>query len=228
MDEETARWLLYGITAVAAVVWVMGARFLGASFRGKADRDREPGDRFDSFPQSSPTSIRDSVEVEGSPEELAAKATSLLADKGAGPAGPLKIVESRNDRLIVEGMRASSDPQSPGRYLRRAEFHFKPAGGRRTRIEYEIQLASGRGLMLGGMIFQLLGLLAIVAGFSLISTYVVPNPNPAVRGQTFQMLQVVHLLWPPFLFGAVYRRGRNALRDAFEVLLHNLPYYGSQ
>jgi len=40
------------------------------------------------------------------------------------------------------------------------------------------------------------------------------------------MLQVVHFLWPPFLFGGLYRRGRSAVREAFEVMIHNLPYYG--
>lgn len=228
MDEQTARWLLYGITAVAAVVWLAGARFLGASFRGKAARDREPGDRLAFISESSATAIRDSVEVEGLPEELAAKAAAIVADKGSGPAGPMKIVESSPDRLVVEGVRTAADPQSPGRFLRRAEFRFRFSGGRRTRIDYEIQLASGRGLMLGGMTFQLLGLVAIVVGFALMTTYVIPNPNPAIRGQTFQMLQVVHFLWPPFLFGTLYRRGRNALREAFEVLLHNLPYYGGR
>lgn len=228
MDEQTARWLLYGITAVAVIAWAAGARFLGRSFRGRAGGDREPGDHLRTFEQSSATTIRDSVEVEGSPEDLAAKATSLLADRGAGPAGPIKIVESGGDRLVVEGMRGTADPQSPSRFLRKAEFRFRPSGGRRTRIDYEIELSSGRGLMLGGMIFQMLGLAAIVAGFVLVSTYVVPNPDPAVRGQTFQMLQVAHFLWPPFLFGTLYRRGRNALREAFEVLLHNLPYYGTR
>src|SRR5262249_33300367 len=42
--------------------------------------------------------------------------------------------------------------------------------------------------------------------------------------QTFQMAQAVHFLWPPFLFGALYRQGRRAAAQ-FEALAHNLPYY---
>jgi len=84
----------------------------------------------------------------------------------------------------------------------------------------------GRGLLWWGASFQLLGLIALAVGFWLIRTYVVPDPDPAVRGQTVQMAQAVHFLWPPFLFGALYRRGYKALRTALDTLVHNLPYYG--
>ena len=66
----------------------------------------------------------------------------------------------------------------------------------------------------GAAVVQLLGLAAILIGFWLIGTYVVPNPNPAIRGQTFQMLQVVHFLWPPFLFGWLHRLRYTAVQSA--------------
>jgi hypothetical protein len=40
------------------------------------------------------------------------------------------------------------------------------------------------------------------------------------------MLQVVHVLWPPFLLGTLYRMRRRTVQARFEVLVHNLPYCG--
>jgi hypothetical protein len=77
-----------------------------------------------------------------------------------------------------------------------------------------------------GALFQIVGLVAIVGGCWLMFTYVVASPNPDVRWQTFQMLQVGHFLWPPFLFGALYRRGRRETAAQFEALAGNLPYSG--
>lgn len=60
----------------------------------------------------------------------------------------------------------------------------------------------------------------------MIYTYVASSPNPATRWQTLQMLQAVHFLWPPFLFGALYRRGVKEVVAQLEALVHNLPFYG--
>jgi hypothetical protein len=57
----------------------------------------------------------------------------------------------------------------------------------------------------------------------LVRTHLVTSPDPATRMQTLQMLQIVHFLWPPFLFGGLYRAGRGALRANLDTLLHNLP-----
>jgi len=40
------------------------------------------------------------------------------------------------------------------------------------------------------------------------------------------MFQAVHFLWPPFLFGALYRRRHTAVQSTLELAVHNLPYYG--
>ena len=75
-----------------------------------------------------------------------------------------------------------------------------------------------------GAAFQGLGLVALVAGFCLIRVYVVHDPNPEVRWQTFQMLQAGQFLWPPFLFAGLYRVGRRTVHSGLDLLVHNLPY----
>jgi hypothetical protein len=68
------------------------------------------------------------------------------------------------------------------------------------------------------------GLVALVGGGWAAYTFLASSPNPAARGQTLQMLQAVHFLWPPFLFGALYRWGNSAVAGQFDAFAHNLPY----
>ena len=81
-------------------------------------------------------------------------------------------------------------------------------------------------MLVGGAAVLMLGLIALVVGFLVMQTYVISSPNPAVRGQVFQMCQVVHFLWPPFLFGGLYRKKFSVVRAGFDTLVHNLPYCG--
>lgn len=227
MSAETAEWVLVAITAVGAIAWLAGLRFLAASFPPRLDLDGRAADRFEMPESKRQDSIRGSVEVEGTPAELAAKAAAVLAEKSAASTGPLKIVECDADRVVFEGAPQAADTHSPGRFLRQGELRFRYHRSNRTRIDYTIDVSGGRGLLVGGMVFQILGLVALGVGFWLIHTYVVSNPVSAIRWQTIQMVQVVHFLWPPFLMGALYRRGRSTLRGAVETMVHNLPYHGT-
>ena len=83
---------------------------------------------------------------------------------------------------------------------------------------------TARRLLLGGAIFQILGLAAISAGFWLLNAYVADAADPAVRVQAIQMVQVFHFLWPPFLFGVLNRKRHGALRKAFDTFVRNLPF----
>ena len=74
-----------------------------------------------------------------------------------------------------------------------------PPTGSRTRIEYAIDVPSGRVLIAFGWLFITLGLAALSAGCWIMLAYVIPSPNLSVRGQALQMVQVAHFLWPPFL-----------------------------
>ena len=62
-------------------------------------------------------------------------------------------------------------------------------------------------------------LLALIVIPSVIWRFVVPSENPAVQWQSVQILQIVHVLWPPFLIYFLYRSRRRSV----EVLAENLP-----
>jgi hypothetical protein len=221
MGEETAQTVLYAIAAVAFIVWLAGLLFVVASSRlPKA----APAERFELAGPSLANAVTGTAEIEGRPAELAAKAASILAKGNAGPVGPMKVLERADDRVVFEGL--SLDPAAPslGRFVRQGEIRFASAGMDRTRVDYRIDVTSGRGLLRAAAVVQLLGLIALVAGFWLIRTYIVPKANPGIRGQTFQMIQVVHFLWPPFLLAGLYRLRVRAVPRAFDALIHNLPY----
>jgi hypothetical protein len=156
---------------------------------------------------------------------LASRAASILA-KGS-PLGPLKIVEKTHDHITFERLGPGMVNQPSSRWFRRGELRFSALGQGRCRVEWSAELA-GMGWLLGlGALFQVLGLLALVIGGWAIYTYVVSSPEPAVRWQTIQMVQAVHFLWPPFLFGVLHRRGMREVAAQLEALAHNLPYYES-
>jgi hypothetical protein len=65
----------------------------------------------------------------------------------------------------------------------------------------------------------------LAGGYWVLSTYCLPSTNPDIRTQVIQMVQAVHFLWPPFLFGGLYRGRKRAIMDTFGILLRNLPFY---
>jgi hypothetical protein len=223
MSIDVAQIVLAVITALAAVVWLAGLSFLLASAR--------PGTRNEDWESADPEvreeppaqSVSGSAEVEGQAGALAAKAASLFAQNKLFPFGPFKIVEKSESRLRFEQVGPTGGPPAAG-WVRRGQLRFTPLGSGRTRVEWTVALAPRSWLLwLGGGI-QVASLIALVAGGWAVYTFFASSHDPALRWQTLQMLQVSHLLWPPFLFGAVYRQGRRLVAAQFEALANNLPY----
>jgi hypothetical protein len=167
-----------------------------------------------------------SAEVTGEAKTLVARAAMVLVQDSLHTLCPIQILEKTDDRLRFEQVRNGVGSQQAGWGFRQGELRFTPLGPGATHVAWAIELTNLRWLLWLGGLFQAAGLVALVAGCWVVYTYVASSPNPTVRWQTFQMLQVVHFLWPPFLFGTLYRRGERAVAARFEALVHNLPYYG--
>ena len=216
MDAQVAHLILYSVTAVAVLVWLAGLRFLvTAAQEPRVDRG------FDASEPTNRLPIQGMAEVDGEPESLALRAASILAKGSVGQVGQVRIVSRTADSVIFEG---DGESIGLGQYVRQGAIHFARLNQGRTRIDYALDVPHGKGLLLGGAIFQILGLAAISTGFWLLNAYVADAPNPAVRAQAIQMVQVCHFLWPPFLFGVLYRKRHGALRKAFDTFVRNLPF----
>jgi hypothetical protein len=232
VDMRTAEYVLYGITAIGAVVWLLGLEFLIATIRRDRRTDAQEYGLFAADEARTPGKlILGAAEVDGQAAELSARAASVLAN--VGMSGLLKILERTDDRIVFEGMGGGHGgavgynvPTSVltwGRF-QRGQILLKPVRSNRTRIEYALETPGGLGLIWGGVAFQFVGLVALVVGVWAMISYVVSNPDPVVRYQVFQMIQVANFLWPSFLFCALHRQRGRALRAGFDALIHNLPY----
>ncbi len=224
MDSQTAETLLYSITAVGAVVWVIGLHFLVRSFSSEAKK--EEAEWAQASEERPPANwICGSADVEGQPPTLIPRAIAALVKGYARGIGSAKILERGDDRIVFEGVTDFlRRRQSPFR-IRIAQIRFTSLENNRTRIDYAVQETGARWLLWVGAGFQCAGLIALVAGFLLVRVFLVANPSAAARTQTIQMMQCVHFLWPPFLFAGIYRIGRRAVRNGLDLLVHNLPYY---
>ena len=111
-----------------------------------------------------------------------------------------------------------------GYWFRQGELRFTSLRAGRTRVEWAVEPVNMRWLLWLGGAFQVVGLFGLVVGCWAVDTYFASSPAPARRWQTLQMLQAVHFLWPPFLFGALYRSGARAVAAQFEALANNLPF----
>jgi hypothetical protein len=215
MTTETAQVILVSVTTLASAVWLIGLWFLVASYR--TGRTEQLPDHFSHSEQLPKNWFLGSVEVDGQPGALVEQAASLLVRAGSGS---LKIVERTADRLAFEQIGLT-----PLGLPKQGQLRFTSVGSGRTRIDYAVEPPGLRLLLWLGGIFQACGLVALVAGGWAISEYCVPSPDPNIRAQAVQMLQVAHFLWPPFLCGALYRHRRRALTNQFDFLVRNLPHY---
>jgi hypothetical protein len=221
MDQQTAEIVQYVITGVAVIVWLLALQFLVNSYRKRRRAGEQAAEQLGMTEQVPENLICGSAEVQGQPAELATKAATLLARSN------VKIMESTPERVAFEGFGAPMGGQPQGRTIGQGQLRFAPAGKERTRIDYAVEMSGGKGLLWGGGIFLAVGFVAIIVGFVLIRVFVVDNPNPEIRWQVFQMVQVSHFVWPPFLFGGLYRMSGRMIRNSFEVLVHNLPYHAA-
>jgi hypothetical protein len=219
LDFPTHYLVLYLIAAAALAVWLCGLWFLVNTTRRTVTASELWEDDDEMLVAVGDGTIRGSAEVAGRPAELAVKAAAQLAQHGITGLGPVTVLDQSDDRVAFEAM-----PGLGARFLRRGVLNFHSIGADRTAIDYSVLVPRRTGLLAAAWIIQAIGLVALIVGFLAIHSWVAPHPNPAVHWQSAQMVQVIHFLWPPFLFGALYRRVQTHVRNTFDSLANNLPY----
>jgi hypothetical protein len=218
MEQETAELIVVAITAIGAVVWLAALASMLRAARELRESARQASERFDIEEKFAPGTISGEAEVEGQPEELSTKLAGQLARDGMGPLGPIKIVSRDRHEVAFEPAGHSMLG------LRSGRFRLTPSGAK-TRIEYAVETSKrGQGLLIGGAVCLTIGLVALIVAPTLAFVYLIPDPNPNVRGQAIQVVQMVHFLWPPFLFAQLSRQPGRMFRARMESLVHNLPY----
>jgi hypothetical protein len=218
MDPEVAKVVAMAITAVGAVVWLAALASVLRETRARRESAEQATDRFEIESDLAPGTIVGEAEVEGQPEELSAKLASQLAKDGMGPLGPIKILSRDRHEVAFEPAGHSVLGFRAGR------VRLTPSGSK-TRIEYAVETSRrGHYLLVGGAAFLILGLAVLIVAPTLAFVYLIPNPDPIARSEVLQLAQMVHFLWPPFLFTSLSRQPARMFRARMESLVHNLPY----
>ncbi len=97
-------------------------------------------------------------EVDGQPEELAAKLAGLLPRDAMGPLGAIKIMSC--DRHEVVFM-PSGQPSYGAGGFRQGRIKLTPLSSSKTRVAYALEASSGKVMPRLGWLSLLLGLVAI-------------------------------------------------------------------
>jgi hypothetical protein len=218
MSPEIAQQVVIGIALVGALFWLISLISLVKSIRQVPLAKR---DEFAEFPARG--MLAGSAEVEGDAKALATVAAAFLA---TGNWGPLKIMEKTDDRIVFERLNAFAD-QPAGRWFRQGELKLKPLRQNRTQVEWSVEPLNCRWMLWLSGIFQFVGFIALVVGCWALITFVASSEEPAIRWQSIQMVQAVHVLWPPFFLAGRYRKGIRAIAAEFEAFANNLPYLGN-
>ena len=206
------------ITAGAGLIaWIAGLWFVVATAR----RGRTPQETMAPL-GNVPNQISDTADVEGDVTEIADRAAAVLAQGLPGtPWAQVRITDRTADRLRFDVLSLGSTRK----LVRDAQVQFAAGSSGKTRVTYNFAPTPGKGLMTGAWIFVAVGFVVLVAGFFLLRTYVVFSPDPAVREQALQMMQVVHFLWPPFLLAGMARYHSRLVANSMQTFLANLAHY---
>jgi len=167
--------------------------------------------------------VAGAIEVEGRPADLADRAAATLAAMGREGFGPVRVLSRTDNRVDFVGLHRPGGSASAR--VVRGQLRLEPAAEHgRTRVAYAVGLETSKLLLRFGAGISALGLATLVGLSWGLWTYVADSPNPGVRAQSVQIIQAIHLLWPPFLMAWLYRSRQASLRGVVEGLVGNLPY----
>ncbi len=146
--------------------------------------------------------------VPGSLADVADGLTRALASPNWGSA-PLLVKREGEDLLVAMpsgGARLRSMP-----CFSRCAVELRPVGESQTEVISRMDFNEARRrALLAARVLLAAGLVVLVALPLVLHFFAASSENPAVRFQVVQAVHVGHLLWPPWLCYALYKRSRRA------------------
>lgn len=217
MSVDTASWIFVSIMSTGVFVWTWSltkARRLGLAPKQVDRWPDEGGLEFETETGE--------VTVRGEPEKLGkALMRSLRQSPLLMTGASFRVTEHTPERIAFEKIGAIMCNQPPGLYFTEADVSFLPLGDGTVQVSYCLGYERLVHLLrrIALCIIWGAGLPTMVIAGTAIWFFVVQSPNPSVRWQVFQTLQIGHALWPPFLFIAFYRMGRRQSKIFMENLI---------
>lgn len=195
MEPDTASFWLDVLAAGAGGLWLLGLWFVA--------RTRRLG--------SEP--LQGEAEVAKDPAAVMARLARALADARRGSVLQSSIVATATGKEVQWN--------STGVFRHRG---VATARGDARRCHVAWQIHCGRWLQHVALVVVVVGGLVVGTLYYALHEFAVTSENPAVRAQVVQMVQAIHVLWPPFLFAGLSRKLRSAVGDEVARIVQNAPF----
>jgi hypothetical protein len=202
VDETTATLIFAAIMGIGVAVWAVSLR--KALMLGRAVAEPDPFANEMDDDAIDPAADTGTVTLRGDdPDTLSHALRKALVQTQFGAfAWNYKIKECEGVRLIAKKIGPILCNQSPGFLFTEADFVFERSGAGQVdctyRLGYSRLVRKVKTITLTIILGAGLPVLCLVGG--LIWFLVIPAQAPGVRWQVFQTFQIVHALWPPYLF----------------------------
>ncbi|MEZ6132060.1 MAG: hypothetical protein R3C59_25645 [Planctomycetaceae bacterium] len=225
MSIEMTQMIYTGIMFVAALVWILSLR--KAARLGKnacAPADTWPlGDTFESDVSGDVAGVQT---IRGRRPEVSRLLGQTLLNSGVPGvfATLFEMTERTDERIQIRKTGPLVCNQPSGMYFSEAVFDLTASSSNTVEVHYRLGFERlRRGMRLTALAIILgLGLPVMLIVGTVLWIFVVNNANPIVRWQVFQALQVVHVLWPPFLVMGIFNSGRRHSRTWISNLMRSV------
>lgn len=198
MNEQTAHWVISAGFYIGLAIWILAVRLYGKMARAAAVEQFEATLRGQS------------------PSEAMSRLVGACQPGMGAVSGGLALADGRMERSGDSRL----DVKLPTAAI---AFDLNRVGGDTQIIATVDNTRYDRIMRMVLALFVLLLMPLVIGGVAvLLWTYVAPNGNPAVRWQCIQILQISHILWPPFLVYFVWKRIHSAVGNAVSNLLVTL------
>ncbi|MCO6047271.1 hypothetical protein NG895_25505 [Aeoliella sp. ICT_H6.2] len=218
MSIENAWVVFAAIMTVGGLVWLVAlALTLRIGKPSRDQRDFEPDPSYaDEFAIESGT-----ARMAGDGRTAARRLVRAILQSNQKLYGAMyKIVERGDSRIAIEKVDPLVCNQLPGTYFSHAEFDLRVVSYQEVEVHYRLDLQRIARLMrrISLLLLALAVVVMLVIGV-LIGLLVIPSEQPAIRWQVVQTVQIVHVLWPPFLPIGIYTFGRRSAKMWVENLI---------
>jgi hypothetical protein len=203
MSQQAAELTLLCIAAAGGLVWLLT---LKAWRRLSAP---QPGEQYETDLQGGSHLVQSEVAVvSGDPADVA---DGLVRALGSPSWGTLPLLVKREGHSLIVAVPATGPSLLSVPCFSRCAAELRGVAPGRTEVTFKADCGTVRlrARMIGGvlLIAGALVLVALPAGLYLLAARAA---SPALRFQVVQTIHVGHLLWPPWLVFAMYRRTRRA------------------
>lgn len=208
MTTQLATTIVLGVACAGALVWVISVMRAWRSMFRLEEGEMAPAGE---------------TTLEGEPMEISRKIARALVGGPSPGLIPLRVVSADGDRVKFRTPTGAAIMPLTGGL--EGEFVLRRAADGKVRVALRTNRgAQRRAAKITLWICLLVGLPVLIGVPALLLALIVGHPHPAARWQAMQAMQIVHVLWPPFLVLWLGRRNQRVIEEGLGQVLDRLKY----